>query len=139
LATGRRDVTPKRYRYVTRATATTKCRVGQECSSTQGLYRLCGHPHRNPHGGYRHRHPPTRSFDGRRQTRMRGGPPTARARSTVRHAHARTHPHIGNRENCPTVKSVGIIIIILRRQNELSRRYNNIAYRLWYYAKTWIL
>lgn len=35
ISNGRRDVTPKRYRYVTRATTTTKYRVGQECSSTQ--------------------------------------------------------------------------------------------------------
>jgi len=68
----RRDVTPKRYRYVTRATATTKCRVGQECSSTQGLYRLCGHPHRNPLGSSRRRRPPQ---CGRRRV-CEGGPPS---------------------------------------------------------------
>lgn len=95
VGNGRRGVTSRQngYRYVTRATATTKCRVGQECSSTQGLYRLCGHPHhRNPLGNGRRRHHlplygRIRVYDGGPLTARR----TACARSTVHHAHAPAH------------------------------------------------
>lgn len=106
-----RDVTPKRYRYVTRATAKTECRVGQECSSTQGLYRLCGqHPLNTTLAG--HLCPPLLRVDA---TGDDGGLPTSGARQvhliyTHTHNHRLCRPR--SRENFPIVKSVNKILLL---------------------------